>query len=71
MKLILKKSIQEDEEIGVLEQLRSQVCDNIGLYAMKYDEEFGPFMPQFVTAVWELLIKTGIETKYDAVSSLV
>lgn len=36
---------------------------------MKYDEEFGPFMPQFVTAVWELLIKTGIETKYDAVSN--
>lgn len=25
-------------------------------------------MPQFVTDVWELLVKTGIQTKYDTVS---
>lgn len=57
----------EEEEAGILEQLRSQICDNVGLYAQKYDEEFGPFMPQFVTAVWELLCSTGIQTKYDSV----
>lgn len=59
---------QEDEEAGVLEQLRSQICYNVGLYAQKYDEEFGTYMQQFVTDVWELLVKTGIQTKYDAVS---
>lgn len=52
----------------MLEQLRSQICYNIGLYAQKYDEEFGTYMQQFVTDVWELLVKTGIQTKYDAVS---
>lgn len=60
----------EDEEAGILEQLRSQICYNLGLYAQKYDEEFGKYMQQFVTDVWELLVKTGIQTKYDAVSNL-
>lgn len=57
----------DDEDAGVLEHLRSQVCENIGMYAQKYDEEFAPYMETFVTAVWELLVKTGMQTKYDAV----
>lgn len=59
----------DDEEAGVLEHLRSQVCENLGMYAQKYDEEFGTYMQQFVTDVWELLVKTGIQTKYDALVS--
>ncbi|XP_001862266.2 exportin-2 [Culex quinquefasciatus] len=59
----------EDEDAGVLEHLRSQVCENLCLYAQKYDEEFSPYMPQFVTAVWELLVNTGIQTKYDTLVS--
>lgn len=57
----------DSEDAGILEHLRSQICDDVGLYAQKYDEEFGPYMPQFVTAIWELLCSTGIETKYDSV----
>ncbi|XP_055703907.1 exportin-2 [Phlebotomus papatasi] len=59
----------DDEDAGVLEQLKSQICENLCLYAQKYDEEFSPFMPQFVTAVWELLVNTGIQTKYDTLVS--
>jgi len=59
----------DDEDAGVLEHLRAQVCENICLYAKKYDEEFKPFMEQFVTAVWELLVKTSLHTKYDSVSN--
>lgn len=57
----------DDEEAGIMELLRSQVCDNLGLYAQKYDEEFGSYMQLFVTDVWELLVGTGIQIKYDAV----
>ncbi|XP_035788242.1 exportin-2-like [Anopheles albimanus] len=59
----------DDEDAGILEQLRSQICQNLCMYAQKYDEEFGPYMPQFVTAVWELLVNTGIQTKYDSLVS--
>ncbi|XP_026476841.1 exportin-2 [Ctenocephalides felis] len=57
------------EEAGVLEQLRSEVCNCLAMYALKYDEEFGPYMPQFVTAVWGLLVGTGIQPKYDSLVS--
>jgi exportin-2 (importin alpha re-exporter) len=55
-----------DDETGTMEMLRSQICDNITLYAQKYDEEFAPFMQQFVTAVWELLVNTGQQPKFDS-----
>ena len=62
--------IQDEEEAGLLEQLKSQICDNIAMYAQKYDEEFAPHLPLFVTAVWNLLINTGHQPKYDMVRIL-
>ncbi|EFA07339.1 exportin-2 [Tribolium castaneum] len=64
---VLQNSSQD--EAGVIEQLKSQACDNIALYAQKYDEEFQPYLPQFVTAVWNLLVVTGLEPKYDLLVS--
>jgi len=60
--------IQDDEEAGLLEQVKSQICDNVALYAQKYDEEFSPHLPGFVTAIWHLLTSTGQGVKYDLVS---
>lgn len=51
-----------------MEQLKSQVCDNVALYAQKYDEEFQPYLPQFVTDIWSLLVSTGMQPKYDLVN---
>ncbi|XP_053981476.1 exportin-2 isoform X2 [Hylaeus anthracinus] len=59
----------DEEEAGVIEQLKSQVCDNIGLYAQKYDQEFQSYLPLFVTAVWNLLTSTGQQPKYDSLVS--
>lgn len=55
----------------MLELLKSQICDNAALYAQKYDEEFQPYLPRFVTAIWNLLVTTGQEVKYDLVSKTV
>uniref|UniRef100_A0A8C5AWA8 Exportin-2 n=1 Tax=Gadus morhua TaxID=8049 RepID=A0A8C5AWA8_GADMO len=59
----------DEEEAGLLEMLKSQICDNAALYAQKYDEEFQPFLPRFVTAIWNLLVSTGQEVKYDLLVS--
>jgi len=59
----------DDEEIGYVELLKSQICDNVSLYAQKYDEEFAKFLPQFVTDIWNLLVTTGKEVKYDLLVS--
>uniref|UniRef100_T1HSJ8 Importin N-terminal domain-containing protein n=1 Tax=Rhodnius prolixus TaxID=13249 RepID=T1HSJ8_RHOPR len=58
-----------DHKPGLMEQLRSQICFNLGLYAQKYDEEFRPFLPDFVTDIWNLLVSTGLEAKYDLLVS--
>ncbi|XP_035826529.1 exportin-2 isoform X2 [Aplysia californica] len=58
-----------DDEAGLLEQIKSQVCDNVALYAQKYDEEFSPHLQAFVTAIWGLLVTTGQEVKYDLLVS--
>ena len=58
-----------DEEAGLNEELKSQICDIVSLYASKYDEDFPQFLPQFVTAVWNLLVTTGKEPKYDSLVS--
>ena len=56
-----------DEEAGLLEQCKSQICDNIAMYAQKYDEEFAPHLPVLVNDVWQLLISCGQQLKYDLV----
>ena len=59
---------KDEEEAGLLEQVKSQICDNLALYAQKYDEEFSPHLPAFVTAIWNLLVSTDQKVKYDLVS---
>ncbi|XP_063589155.1 exportin-2-like [Penaeus indicus] len=59
----------DDDEIGVLEQVKSQVCEDITLYASKYREEFEPFIERFVTAVWNLLSTTTLAVKFDQMVS--
>lgn len=62
--------VSSDDEMGVLEQVKSQVCKNITLYAGKYREEFEPFIENFVTAAWNLLSNTPLDIKYDQMVSL-
>lgn len=58
-----------DEEAGLLEQLKSQICDNVSLYASKYCDEFDVFLGSFVETIWKLLQSTGTEVKYDLLVS--
>eukprot|EP00794_Sanderia_malayensis_P004821 gene4821-5453_t len=65
------KALQTDDsdEAGPLEKLRSQICDNVAMYAQKYDEEFQPYLPDFVKAVWSLLVTTDNSVKHDLLVS--
>uniref|UniRef100_T1KQT9 Exportin-2 central domain-containing protein n=1 Tax=Tetranychus urticae TaxID=32264 RepID=T1KQT9_TETUR len=65
---VAHKCLQTDdeEEAGLLEQLKSKICDNISMYAQKYHDEFQNFLPIFVQSVWTLLSTTA---KYDIIVS--
>ena len=58
-----------DEEMGVLESLKSQICENIAMFAEKYNEEFDPYLPGFINQVWTLLDSLDTKAKYDILIS--
>lgn len=64
-KLLTGPKNAEDE--GVLQKVQAAICESINLYTTKYEEEFAQFLPTFVVAVWNLLVKVGPEPKNDAV----
>lgn len=58
-----------DYSAGVLEQIKSQICSNVTMYAEKYEEEFSRFLPNFVTDIWNLLRSLNKLPKYDLLIS--
>lgn len=59
----------QSDEAGFLEQVKSQICDNISLFAQNYGENFGDYLSKFVSAVWDLLVTTSLDPKYDLLVS--
>lgn len=64
----IRLMLQNDYSAGVLEQIKSQICSNVTMYAEKYEEEFSRFLPNFVTDIWNLLRSLNKLPKYDLVS---
>lgn len=58
-----------DDQPGAQEILKAQICENVAMYAIKYGEEFEGHLPDFVSAIWQLLTSTGLELKYDVLVS--
>jgi exportin-2 (importin alpha re-exporter) len=59
----------DDSSPGILEEVRGQVCENMALYADKYQEEFEAYCKTCVKDVWELLISLGQKEKNDGVAA--
>lgn len=68
--VIFDPFLQNDNEAGLIEQCKSQICENIAMYAQKYDEEFAPHLNTLVTDVWNLLVSCGKDVRYDLVCYL-
>lgn len=60
---------QNDDEPGVLNNIKSEICDVLTLFASKYDDDFDPFVAGFVKAVIELLMKITQLMQDDSVGS--
>ncbi|KAI9320966.1 armadillo-type protein [Dichotomocladium elegans] len=60
----LAGDLQDDEEAGPLERIKTGICEVLELYTQKYHEDF-PQMVEFFPLVMELVSNTGAEPKYD------
>ncbi|KAJ9088941.1 importin-alpha export receptor [Entomophthora muscae] len=53
-----------DEEAGILEKIRTAICEVAQLYFQKYSEEFTQ-IDTFVSTLWDLLVSVGPQPKFD------
>ncbi|KKF93943.1 Importin alpha re-exporter [Ceratocystis fimbriata CBS 114723] len=59
----------DDDEASIVDVVKSDICEVLELYTLKYGEDFMQYCPPFVETVWNLLSNVGPETKYDGIAS--
>ncbi|KAJ6320195.1 hypothetical protein OIU78_015556 [Salix suchowensis] len=56
------------EGLGVVDELRAAVCENISLYMEKNEEEFKDYLNDFAQAVWTLLGNVSQSSSRDSLA---
>ena len=59
----------DETEVSIVDTVRSDICELLELYTLKYDDDFSKYTQPFITSAWNLLSSTGEETKYDTIVS--
>ncbi|CAF3715888.1 unnamed protein product, partial [Rotaria sordida] len=54
---------------GILDQVKTEICRAIALYADNYSDEFKPYAQHFASAIWSLLIQLDLSPSYDELIS--
>jgi len=57
----------EEDEPGPIDKLQSAIIDILKLFVERDEEPFQPFIPEFTTLVWNLLISKTTLPKHDQV----
>ena len=57
----------QNNDPGVLDQVKTEICRAVALYADNYSDEFKPYAPQFALTIWSLLTKLDLSPSYDEV----
>ena len=60
---------EDEDEAGPLELVKSQICEIVGMFAQKYDDDFSTYLPSFVQSIWNLLVTTDSKPKHDLLVS--
>jgi exportin-2 (importin alpha re-exporter) len=60
----------DPQEAGPIEKLKTGIIENLILYATKYEEMFTPYLGQFTELLWQLLVSTPSEPKYDQLTTV-
>ncbi|ODQ66714.1 Cse1-domain-containing protein [Nadsonia fulvescens var. elongata DSM 6958] len=55
----------DEEEAGIVEKVKSGICEILQLYTQRYEEIFEPLLGEFVQSTWTLLTSVGLESKFD------
>ncbi|CAF3797152.1 unnamed protein product [Rotaria socialis] len=50
---------------GILDQVKTEICRAVALYADNYSDEFKPYTQQFALVIWSLLTRLDLSSSYD------
>lgn len=56
-----------DDEPSCIDKVHAAILEVTNHYAVHYDEEFRPYLQQFLNVAWALLVKRSNAPKYDGV----
>eukprot|EP00656_Telonema_subtile_P052628 TRINITY_DN7388_c0_g1_i2.p1 TRINITY_DN7388_c0_g1~~TRINITY_DN7388_c0_g1_i2.p1 ORF type:complete len:781 (+),score=314.39 TRINITY_DN7388_c0_g1_i2:123-2465(+) len=59
------EQLANDDETGPVVALKTAVCGTINLFMSKFEEDFLPFVQDFVKVCWELLVSSGLQKCND------
>ena len=59
----------EDSEAGPIEHVKAGIFEILQMWVMKYDEDFGTYVSEFIERSWSLLTALSVATKYDILVS--
>ena len=65
----LLEDADEEDEASPIDTLQAAIVDNLFLYADKDEEAFIPFLPDFTSVVWNLLIGCSAFPKHDILAT--
>lgn len=53
-----------------MDQVKTEICRSVALYADNYSDEFKPYAQQFALTIWSLLTKLDLSPAYDEVDRI-
>lgn len=59
----------DDAEAGPIEYVKAAIFGLLSLWVAKYDEDVKEYVPRLISTSWNLLTTTGLEPKYDIMTS--
>ena len=65
----LLEDADEEMEPSLIDKLQAAIVDNLFLYGDKDEEGFVPFLPDFTTTVWNLLLGVTSHPKHDILAT--
>jgi exportin-2 (importin alpha re-exporter) len=57
-------------DVGPIDNVQVSVVQNLNLYGSKDEEPFLPYLPQFTSLVWNLLMTVTPHSKHDALATI-
>jgi exportin-2 (importin alpha re-exporter) len=66
LKMQVADTYADDNDASTFDNIRRVICNIFRLFAQRYEEDFGPYMMNAISTVWQLLVDTDHRIRFDS-----